>query len=74
MENLRIFNEKDFTIVLDWIKSHKPVNQYRRGGSSVKLLFNQDEMIFSSKNFAIVWLSQNKSKCIGKEVSRIAVL
>ena len=74
MESLAIFTEKDFTIVLDCIKNHKPTNQYRRGGSSVKFLFNKDEMIFSSKNFAIFWLNQNKSKFIGKEVSRISVL
>lgn len=74
MENLAIFTEKDLLAVLDWIKSHKISNPYRRGGSSIKFIFNDNEIIFSSKNFAIYWLAENKSKFVGKEVNRISIL
>lgn len=73
MENLPIFNEKDLNNLLKSIKSLKLSNEFRRGGSSVKIIFNKDEMIFSSKQFAINWLIYNKSEFIGKSVTHISI-
>ena len=72
MKNAQIFTEEHLVHILNWIKEYKLPNPYR--SSSIKLIFNEDEMIFSSKKFAIYWLNQNKAQFMGKEVNRITIL